>query len=92
MLESRILTQIKKKIGRQFPEFEGIEPQVIKKKVAPQRVVFKKLSLGAPKHTKTVFSLRFEKKIKTVDAVMMKQILVVTTNELGQIIKITQSK
>ncbi|MGQ9465495.1 MAG: hypothetical protein ACUVQ4_07295 [bacterium] len=92
MLESKILTQIKKKIAKQFPEFAGIEPRVIKKKVAPQKVVFKKLSLGVPKDAKTIFSLRFERKIKTIDAVVMKQILVVTTNELGQIIKISQSK
>lgn len=92
MLETKILSDIKKIISKQFPEFKGIEPKVIKKKIAPQQIVYKKLSLGEPKGAKTVFNLRFERKIKTVDAVVMKQILVVTTNESGQIIKISQSK
>jgi len=92
MLEAKILTHIKKMISEQFPEFKGIEPKVVKKTVTPQKSVYKKLSLGVPDKVKTVFSLRFVKKVKTVDSIAMKQILIVTTNKSGQIIKISQSK
>ncbi|MEO0184692.1 MAG: hypothetical protein ABIL20_02715 [candidate division WOR-3 bacterium] len=92
MLEPNILEKIKKKINKQFPDFKGIEPKVVKKKITPQKNVYKKLSLGAPENIRTVFSLHFVKKVKTVDAVVIKQILVVTANESGEIVKISQSK
>ncbi|MGB9722195.1 MAG: hypothetical protein ACPL28_12045 [bacterium] len=92
MLEEKILKRIKKMINDQFPEFKGIEPKIVKKRITPQKSVYKKLSMGAPEEFRTVFTLHFVRKAKTVDAVVMKQILIVTTDELGQIVKISQSK
>ncbi len=92
MLETRILKKIKKLIDREFPEFRGIKPKVVKKSIAPQKSVYKKLSLGVPKEIRTVFNLRFEKMAKTADAVSIRQILIVTTSESGEIIKVSQSK
>ncbi len=92
MVETRILAHIRKVINSQFPEFKGIEPRVVKKKIAPQRSVYKKLSLGIPEKVKTFFSFHYVKRVKTVDSVILKQILIITTDEQGQIVKISQSK
>lgn len=92
MFSTKTLHRIKKEIEKQFPEFKGIKPKVIEKKIAPQKGVYKKLSLSLPEETRTVFSLRYERKIKTADAIAMKQILIVTADNMGRIIKISQSK
>ncbi len=92
MSESKILSQINKIIREQFPEFKGIEPKVIKKRITPQKSVFKKLSMGVPDKAKTFLSFHYVKKVKTVDSIVMKQILIITTDERGKIVKVSQSK
>ncbi|MEO0095604.1 MAG: hypothetical protein ABIL46_07145 [candidate division WOR-3 bacterium] len=91
-MDNAIIKKIKKEVAKQFPEFKGIEPDVVKKKILPQKTLYKKLSLGVAEVTKTVISFRFVKKVKMADNIAMKRILIVTTDEQGRIIKISQSK
>jgi len=92
MISTDKLKKIKKKISSEFPEFKGIEPKITEKIVTPQKGIYRKLTLGVPKIVKKVYSLKFTKKIKTVDAVKMERILIVTLNEQGEIIKVSQSR
>ncbi|MEO0142970.1 MAG: hypothetical protein ABIL70_04525 [candidate division WOR-3 bacterium] len=92
MVDEKKLKKIKKEIMARFPDFRDVEPRLIKKVVAPQKSVYRKLSLGLPKGVKEVYSLQFKKTVRTVDAVKINRILVVTLNEKGEIIKISQSR
>ncbi len=92
MLDKKIIEKIKKEVGRQFPAFKGVKPRVIKKKIPPQKGVYRKLSLEVINTTRTVFSFKFVKKIRLERNVSINQILLITTDEHGEIIKISQSK
>ncbi len=92
MIDEKKLKKIKKEIALRFPDFKDVEPKIIKKVISPQKSVYRKLSLGTPKGIKEVYSLQFKKTILTVDAVKIKRILVVSLNEEGEIIKISQSR
>jgi len=92
MIDHKKIDKIKKKISKEFPEFKGIEPKLIAKAIGPQEAIYKKLSLGAPKEFKSIYRLKFKKTVETVDEIAMERILIVTLNEQGEIIKITQSR
>ncbi len=92
MIDRKRITAIKRKISREFPEFKGIEPKITEKKIRRQDSIFKKLSLGAPKHFVRIFRLKFRKKVETVDHTEIERILTVSLNEQGKIIKITESR
>lgn len=92
MINKERLRKIKQEITKRFPDFRGIEPEVVEKEIAPQMGVYRKLSLSAPKAIKRVFSLKFTKTVMTVDKVKIKRILLVTLDEEGEIIKISQSR
>jgi len=92
MIDKKKIKRVQKLIAKDFPDFRNIEPKVIEKKIAPQSAIYKKLSLGVPKHTRRIFKLRFRKRIETVDQIKMEKILTVTLDEKGDIIKITESK
>ena len=89
--ESRI-QQIKRKVSREFPEFKDVQPVITEKIIRPQSSLYKKLSLGVPKVVRRIFRLKFTKKIETVDHAEIERILMVSLNEQGKIIKITESK
>lgn len=92
MIERKQIEKIKRKISKDFPEFKGIEPKIIKKEIGPQDGLYKKLSLGIPKGFRSIYKLRFKRMVETVDKIEMERILIVTLNEQGKIIKITQSR
>jgi hypothetical protein len=92
MINQHKITKIKKKISREFPEFKGIEPKITEKMIGPQDAVYKKLSLGVPKQFRRIYRLKFKRVVETADAIEMERILVVTLDEGGEIIKITQSR
>uniref|UniRef100_A0A7C4XLZ2 Uncharacterized protein n=1 Tax=candidate division WOR-3 bacterium TaxID=2052148 RepID=A0A7C4XLZ2_UNCW3 len=92
MVDEEKIKQIKREIAKRFPDFRDVEPKVVKKTIQPQRGVYKKLALEAPAGIKRVFSLKFKKTVRTVDAVKINRILVVTVDESGEIIKISQSR
>ena len=79
-------------VFRKFPEFKGMNPKILERKVKPQSAIYRKLSLGTPKILRKVFRLKFEKKVTTVDEMEIDRILTVTLNEAGEIIKITESR
>lgn len=92
MIDPKKVVTIKKKVFKEFPEFKGIEPTITEKRIAPQKDIYRKLSLGIAKGVRCVYRLQFRKTIKTVDNVAIERILTVTLNEQGAIIKITQSR
>jgi hypothetical protein len=92
MIDRKKIIRIKKKISKEFPEFMGVEPTVIEKIVKPQDALYKKLSLGVPKQLKRIYRLKFTRIVETVDEIEMERILMVTLNEQGEIIKMTQSR
>lgn len=92
MIDRKKINKIKRKILKEFPEFKGIEPKITEKKIRPQSAIYRKLSLGEPKQFRTIFRLKFKKKIETVDKVKIERILIVTLDEHGKIIKITESR
>jgi hypothetical protein len=92
MIDRERVNTIKKKISKEFPEFKGIEPTITEKKIAPQKDIYRRLSLGVAKEQRRVYRLQFRKTVKTVDQVTLERILTVTLNEQGSIIKITQSR
>jgi hypothetical protein len=92
MIDQKKIIRVKKRIAREFPEFKGVEPQITEKAISPQERVFKKLSMGVPKEFRSVYSLRFRKTVTTVDHIKIERILIVTLDQEGGIIKITQSK
>lgn len=92
MISRKEIERIRKRIIRQFPEFKGIKPKVSEKLIKPQDVIYRKLSLGTPKQLRRIFSLKFKKKIETVDQVEIERILTVTINEQGKVVKITESR
>lgn len=92
MINRKTVNRIKRMVFRKFPEFKGINPKILERKVKPQSAIYRKLSLGTPKILRKVFRLKFEKKVTTVDEVEIDRILTVTLNEAGEIIKITESR
>lgn len=92
VIDQQRIAEIKRRISREFPEFKGIEPKITEKKIRPQDSIFKKLLLGRPKQFVTVIRLKFEKKVETVDHTEIERILVVSLDEQGEIIKITESR
>jgi len=92
VIDPQRIAEIKRKISREFPEFKDIEPKITEKKIRPQDSIFKKLSLGRPKQFVTIFRLKFKKKVETVDHTEIERILIVSLDEQGEIIKITESR
>lgn len=92
MIDRKKIIKIKRKISKEFPEFKGIEPTVREKTITPQDVLYKKLSLGVPKQLRRIYRLKFTRIVETVDEIEMERILIVTLNEQGEIIKMTQSR
>lgn len=92
MVSQSQLGRIKRKISREFPEFKDVQPVITEKIIRPQSSLYKKLSLGVPKVTRRIFRLKFTKKIETVDHAEIERILMVSLNEQGKIIKITESR
>ena len=92
MIGKNKIKKVKKLIAKNFPEFKNIEPKVTEKKIEPQSAIYKKLSLGMPKQLRKIVRLKFRKRIKTVDKMDIEKILIVTLDEKGDIIKITESK
>jgi hypothetical protein len=92
VIDRKKLDKIKKRIFKEFPEFKGVEPKVKEKKIRPQSTLYKKLSLGTPKRFKKIVTLKFKKKIKTVDQIEIERILTVTLDEENKIIKVTESR
>lgn len=92
MLKQKIVQKIQRSVIREFPEYAKIRPIVTTARIEPQMSIFKKLSMGVPKHRVTVYKMRFKKDITAEDDVILKKILTVTFNSKGDIIKITESK
>lgn len=92
MINKKTVNRIKRMVSKQFPEFKGIDPKILERKVKPQSAIYRKLSLGTPKILRKVFRLKFEKKVTTADEMEIDRILTVTLNEAGEIIKITESR
>lgn len=92
MINRKQIAKIKRKISRDFPEFQGIKPTITEKEIKPQDKIYKKLSLTVPKQFRRIYKLKFRRTVETVDKVKMERILVVTLDEQGKIVKITQSK
>ncbi len=92
MINKKTVNRIKRMVSKQFPEFKGIDPKILERKVKPQSAIYRKLLLGTPKILGKVFRLKFEKKVTTVDEMEIDRILTVTLNEAGKIIKITESR
>jgi hypothetical protein len=92
MISERQLRKIKRHIAREFPEFKGVEPILTEKIIKPQRSLYRKLALGVPKKLQRIFRLRFTKTIEAADHTEIQRILTVSTNEQGEIIKITESR
>lgn len=92
MINRKKITKIKRKISKEFPEFKGIEPTVTEKTIGPQDALYKKLSLSVPKQLKHIYRLKFTRMVHTVDEIEIERILIVTLNDRGEIIKMTQSR
>jgi hypothetical protein len=92
MIERADIERVKKIVVQKFPEFKGIEPEVTEKEIKPQNDLYNKLSLGIPKHVRRISRLKFMTKAETVDRISIDRILVVTLDENGEIIKITESR
>lgn len=92
MIDDKKINRIIRDVLNKFPEFKGIEPKITEKVVPPQHGVYKKLSLGVPKVFRKFFSLQFKRVVKTADAVKLERILIVTLDEQGEIIKISQTR
>ncbi|MCX7995091.1 MAG: hypothetical protein N3A65_04905 [candidate division WOR-3 bacterium] len=85
MVDKKLIEKTKREIEKRFPAFKAIKPEVVEKKILPQKAVYKNLSLEATKETKTLLHFRFVKKIKLADNIKSKQFFIVTTDETGQI-------
>ena len=92
MITKKTIDRVKKRVLKRFPEFKGIKPKITEKRIKPQDILYKKLSMGAPKQVKKVFSMKFKKRIRTADKTEIERILTITLDEAGEIIKITQSR
>lgn len=92
MINKKTVNRIKRMVFKKFPEFKGIDPKILERKVKPQSAIYRKLSLGTPKVLRKVFRLKFEKKVTTVDEMEIDRILTVTLDEAGEIMKITESR
>jgi hypothetical protein len=92
MIEQKKIDALIKEITKKFPDYKGIKPELTKKAILPQTRVYQKLSLRMPKAIKHVMSMKFKKMVRTADAVTMERILVVTIDDDGKIIKISQSR
>ena len=86
------INEVKKKIFKDFPTFKNIEPEISEKDIGPQDSIYKKLALGVPKEFKRIYRLKFRTTAKTVDHIKMERILIVTLDEQGEIVKITESR
>jgi hypothetical protein len=92
MIDRKKIIKIKRKISKEFPEFKGIEPTVTEKTIGPQDVLYKKLSIGVPKQLRHIYRLKFTRMVHTADETKLERILIVTLNDCGEIVKMTQSR
>lgn len=92
MIDAKTVARISRDIQRQFPEFQHVRPEVKEKALIPQRQLYAKLNLGMPKHPRRVYTLTFRKDVRTSDDVPLRRILIVTLDERGAIVKISQSR
>ncbi len=69
MINRKTVNRIKRMVFKKFPEFKGIDPKILERKVKPQSAIYRKLLLGTPKILRKVFRLKFEKKVTTVDKI-----------------------
>jgi hypothetical protein len=93
-MDKKLLLKIKNDVLKKFPEFKGIAPKITTKAMPDHRQLSKKLTLGAgmAKMTKKITSMRFSKAVKTADNVKLERHLIVTMDENGEILKITESR
>ena len=92
MIERADIERIKKIIVQKFPEFKDVEPVITEKEIRPQNNLYRKLKLGIPKHIRRISRLKFMTTVETVDRISIDRILIVTLDEEGEIIKITESR
>jgi hypothetical protein len=92
MIDRKKIIKIKKKVSKEFPEFKGIEPTITEKIIGPQDALYKKLSLGVPKQLRHIYRLQFTRTVHAVDETAIERILIVTLNDRGEIVKMTQSR
>lgn len=91
-MDTKKISHVKRTIFRQFPEFEGIEPEITEKEIVPQTSVYRKLTLGMAPRARKIIKMKFMKTVTTTDGAYLERILRVTLDEHYKIIKITESR
>ncbi|RKZ24333.1 hypothetical protein DRQ20_07205 [bacterium] len=80
-----------KKIVEQFPEFEGVEPEIREEEVSHPSSLFAKAGM-LPVPPRKIKTYTFRKKITLPDGTEHEKILRATVDDEGEIKKITVSK
>lgn len=91
-LERNKIFKAVRQIKKEFPQFERVKPVISEQVMKPQTLLYRKLSMGLPRAVKKITRLKFKKKVHTRDHQELENILIVTLDEEGRIIKRSMTK
>lgn len=91
MLEKRIAKVVKTEIYRRYPEMRGAEPAV-EEQVAPQPVLRRPAEQPVEAVGRKFYLLTFKKQLRAQDGAIITQVVRVTTDDEGRIIKVVMSR
>ncbi|MCL5266458.1 MAG: hypothetical protein M1343_14910 [Chloroflexi bacterium] len=91
MLPEQITEIAKVEIARRYPEMRGVEP-VVEEKVAPKPILRKPGEAVPESELRKVYVLTFKKDLTAADGAIVRQVLRVTVDEQGRIVKAVVSR